>query len=623
MPHMEENSGGITLKTFRKSAILAACLACSALIHPGLAMAQFVMPGEPDERSLEILAEREAYLGQITPVDDALLQNPPAEDWLNWRRTLDGHADSPLDSITTDNVGGLQLAWSWALNDGPSYAPPLVHDGVMFVYNFGDRVQALDARNGDLLWTYNHQLPDGTVVAGTNFARKSMAIYGENLLTMTSDLRLVGLNMQTGEVAFDVQLADPADQFAYNGALTIANGVAIIGMTGCGAGQAGGCFILGADASTGEEMWRFNTVARPDEPGGETWNDLPLDQRYGGSVWGGATYDPELDLVYIGVGQPYPWNAEVRGTSPAVGGEDGEGNSLLYTNSTLAFHPQTGELAWHYQHVANDSLDMDYAFERTIVDLDVDGETRRLVVTSSKLAIFEALDAETGEFVFARDMGIQNVITDIDPETGAKTFNMDLIAGPGQTTEFCPHAGGARSFPATAYHAETQTLYIPMQEHCARYEPLEVDPEDGYPGAAVSWAVLPYRNADGETQETVGRLEALNLGNLETEWVNRPRSPQSTGVLLTGGGVLFEGSMDRYFTAYAMDSGDLLWETRLGDIPNSFPITYEADGRQYIAVITGGGGPFAATWGGMMPDILLPPQQGSEVYVFALPEPRD
>jgi alcohol dehydrogenase (cytochrome c) len=266
---------------------------------------------------------------------------------------------------------------------------------------------------------------------------------------------------------------------------------------------------------------------------------------------------------------------------------------------------------------------MDYAFERILVDLPVGGEMRHLVVTSSKLAIFEALDAETGEFVFARDMGIQNVITDIDPETGAKTFDDERIASPGEITEFCPHAGGARSFPATAYDAETHTLFIPMQEHCARYEPAEVDPQDGYPGAAVSWAVLPYQNAEGDTQDTVGRLEALNLETLETEWVNRPRSPQSTGVLLTAGNLVFEGSMDRYFTAYDKTTGEQLWETRLGDIPNSFPITYEADGRQYVAVITGGGGPYAATWGGMMPDILLPPQQGSEVYVFALPESND
>lgn len=567
------------------------------------------MAAEADARSAEILSERAARLPRITPVTDTLLREPPAESWLSWRRTYDGWGYSPLDQINRNNVRRMQLHWSWSLNPGPSPTTPLVHDGVLFIFNYGDRVQALDAATGDLLWEYTRRLPEGPRL----LYKRNMAIHGDKLFFASSDIHLVALNVRTGEVVWDHEVADWNDGWWYTSGPTVVNGKVIMGMSGCGNGQRGGCFISAHEVETGNEVWRFQTIAQPGEPGGDSWNGLPLEERYGGSVWAAGSYDPELNLLYYGIGQPYPWNAALRGTSPRRGGS---GNELLYTNSTVALNPDTGKLVWHYPHLPNDSWDMDYAFERVLVELPVNGVPRKLVVTSGKLAIVEALDAKTGEFIYAEDLGAQNLVTTIDPETGVKTLDAARDPQPGQTVTICPHPGGARSFPAAGYSPRRNTLYLPMQLHCAEYEPIPLDAGESYTGGGgARWRIVPNPDADG----MVGRLQAIDLKTGKASWQHPDRAPQSTASLPTAGGLVFQGTQDRYFRAHDDTSGAILWQTRLNDVPNSFPISYAVAGRQYIAVVTGSGTPYTRTWSGLTPDIRLPPQAGATLWVFALP----
>lgn len=569
----------------------------------------FVMPSETDAMSGRIMAERQEKLKALTPVTDDLLRDPPDGEWVDWRRTYDGWGYSPLKQIDRGNVKGLQLAWSWSMASGPTNGVPLVHDGVIFIQHYGDTLEALDAATGDLLWRWQRRVPRGVAAR----QKRGIAIYGENVYATTSDSKLIAVNMRTGELTWEQQVGADEKNYYISGSPMVVNGKVLIGTTGCATVQTGGCFISAFDAGTGKPLWRFNTTAQGEDAAGKSWNGLPPGKRLGGAVWTAGTYDKELNLVYFGVGQPYPWNAYARGTLPP---KDAPGvtNDALYTNSTLALNPDTGELVWYHQYLPNDSWDMDYSFERKIVEARVDGRMRKLVVTSGKMAIVEAVDAETGEFVFAKDLGLQTLVTAIDPKTGEKTFDPRLEPVPGKTYTFCPHAGGARSWPASAYDPRLKRLFIPLQMHCAEYEPAAKADADMMAG--VRWKILPPRNADGN----FGRLDALDLESQDWAWKYETRAPQSTASLPTAGGIVFEGQFDRYFTAHDSRTGKLLWQARLEDVPNSYPVTYEVDGRQYVAVMTGSGGPYTSTWQGLIPDIRLPAQSGGALYVFALPE---
>ncbi|MCC6202759.1 MAG: PQQ-binding-like beta-propeller repeat protein [Gammaproteobacteria bacterium] len=571
-----------------------------------------VTPGVADPAAAAILRDRAALLARLSPVTDDQLRRPPPESWLTWRRTYDGWGYSPLDQIKQRNVGALTLAWSWALSTGPSPTTPLVHEGVLFVYNYGDRIQALVAATGDLLWEYARQLPDGVRLQ----YKRSIAIAGDRLFFASSDIHLVALDIRTGKVVWDHEVADWHDDWWYTAGPMVVRDKVIMGMSGCGNGQRGGCFISAHDIASGAEIWRFNTIARLGLPGGDSWNGLAHDERYGGSVWAAGSYDPELNLLYYGIGQPYPWNATLRGTSPrSMGG--GGGNEALYTNSTVALNPDSGALVWHYQHLPNDSWDMDYAFDRVLVELQVEGARRKLVITAGKLGIVEALDARTGAFVFAIDPGVQNLVTSIDPGTGAKILDLARDPVPGETASLCPHPGGARSFPAAGYNPRRQTLHLPMQWHCAEYEPIPLDPGESYQGGGgARWRITPHPDAAG----TIGRLQTFDLATQSLGWQHRDRAPQSTASLPTGGGLIFQGTQDRYFRAHDDTTGAVLWQTRLGDVPNSFPISYAVAGRQYVAVTTGAGTPYTRTWASLTPDIRLPSQAGAMLWVFALPE---
>jgi alcohol dehydrogenase (cytochrome c) len=346
-----------------------------------------------------------------------------------------------------------------------------------------------------------------------------VAIYGDKIVIPTSDIHLIAVDSKSGQIAWDhaVDVGDE-DGFLFKSAPIIANGKAIIGLTGRQSVE-GGDFIFAVDMETGEEVWRFYTIARPDAPGGRSWNGLALEERTGGSVWIPGSFDAELNLVYFGAAPTYD-------TEPLrqLQNDPSISNDALYTNNTIALDADTGELVWHYQHARNDQLDHDWAYERQIFDLPVNGVMRKVVVTGGKLAIFEALDAASGEYLFSIDLDMQNVVAEIDPSTGSKTLNpaaipaLDAVLSQFSLPGICPDWLGARNMQATSYNPASRTLYIPLSDTC-------LDDVTG-----ERWQKYPDRDTDG----SYGIIKAVNLETREVVWSQRQTGPQASANLSTG-----------------------------------------------------------------------------------------
>jgi alcohol dehydrogenase (cytochrome c) len=550
----------------------------------------------------------------LSPVSDAMLRDPPPGDWLMWRRTYNGWGYSPLDQINRGNVKNLKVAWTWSLTNGATETTPIVHDGVLFVFNFADKIQALDAASGDLIWEYKRDLPAKLLAENPNvLAKRNMAIYDVKLIVATSDVHLVALDVKTGKVVWDHATADWTKGWRYTGGPFVANGTIIQGMTGCGNGQPGGCFITGHDARTGEEKWRVYTIAQPDDPGFNTWNGLPLEARYGSSAWVSGSYDPDQNVIFYGTGQPYPWIAEMNGLLPK---KEGVENNALYTDSTLAIDVTTGKLKWHRQHLPTDTWDLDYVYERLLIDLPVNGEQRKALVTTGKLGIIEAIDRINGQWLWHKETVPQNVVASIDPKTGVKTISAAAIPHIGQTTVNCPADPGGRGWPATAYSPKTGILYLPLNEYCSNTTPTPLDPGEAYTGGGRAvYARVPVPGSDGK----IGRVDAVKLADQSTAWSYRTRAPQTGAVLPTGGGLVFSGAWDRWFRALDDASGAVLWQMRLNNAINSFPVTYTVNGKQYVAIAVGNGSSEAKSLSTLTPE-LRNPDGGSALWVFALPD---
>jgi alcohol dehydrogenase (cytochrome c) len=538
-------------------------------------------------------------LDKITAVTDAMLQNPPTGEWLTWRRGFDDQGFSPLKQITKSNVNNLRVAWTWTLSPGANEATPLVHDGVMFLHSPGDKLQALDAATGDLLWQYARILPPG-VNAGN---KRAISIYGNKVYMATSDVHAVALDVKTGRVVWDQPLAEERG-FNLSGGPLVAKGKVMIGTSGRVGGKN---YIVALDAETGNFAWRFNTIAQPGEPGGDTWNDHTAEERNGGSVWTAGSYDSALNLAFFGVAQTYDTALLVKPVRPGVK-TDG-----LYTDCTLAINPDTGKLVWYYQHLPNDQWDLDWVFERQIVRMPVNGVVRPVIMTSGKQATYDVLDAETGKWIYSKDLGLQNIVSSIDPATGKKTINPQTMPGDGQSKMVCPHVDGAKSWIPGSFNPDTKIMYVPLIEACMDLTPV-TDGGRGLLSAGGRPTVRPRPDSDGK----YGRVEAINMVTREVVWTERHRAPVSSGALDTAGGVIFNGSIDRYFRAYDDQTGKLLWETRLTDVPSNAPISYTVNGKQYIAIGVGNGGAQATGFTALVPEIQNV-DRSPAVWVFQLP----
>jgi len=578
-----------TLRTVAARPILAGALACAWTGHPVLAQ-------------------------DFVPITDEILNHPSDADWPQYRRTHDAWAHSPLAQIDQDNVEFLQLAWSRAIGPGTMEMTPLVYRGVMYLVHPNDRIEAVDARTGNLIWEYERTVAEN---AGRLGAVRNLALYDDKVYYASRDGYLVALRATTGDVVWETFMASAEFATNYTSGPIAANDVIVTGRS-CGLWGGvdrtpGGCFILGHDARTGEQLWRVNTVARPGEPGGDTWGGLPLEQRYHVSPWGVSSFDPELNLIYMGTGVPGPYPSVVHGR---------EAGDALYSNSTLAIDADTGRLVWYYQHLPGDDWDLDHIGERILVDARIDPSaevqwpnpavnptaTRRVLWTAGKGGVQFVLDRATGEFLWASPILVQNAVLGVSPD-GRVTTNAALRHRAVGHTVVVGQRAAKGWWPGT-YSPLTGAVYQPLHNSWTEQTATAWD------GLGLGARRISIRAP--EHPESLGIVKGVSVSTGEVLWERRWPTLHSGGLVSTGGGLVFGGDWDRRFRAYDDETGEVLWETILNARISGGAISYAVDGVQYVAVATGGGTVYDS-----MIDVsdlgYTSPIGSSTVFVFALP----
>jgi alcohol dehydrogenase (cytochrome c) len=565
-------------------------------------------------------------LKAFVPVTDAMLLQPRPENWISFRNGYNLWGYSALGQIRAANVGELRLAWSRAMPPGPQQVEPIVYNGVMYLLNAQDIVQALEATTGDLLWEYKRDLPENVGgVTGTGFRFRNVSIYDDKIFLATNDAAIVALDARTGAVVWETQRANYRDQVAQTSGPVIVNGRLVTGSR-CNPSSPlpGGCFITAHDVRHGEELWRVHVAARPGEPGGDTWGGLPLEARRHASAWMVGSYDPTLNLVFWGTGVTAPSPEKLRGS--------GSGD-LLYTNSTLALDPATGRMAWYFQHLPRDNWDLDHVFERIIVETNVapsadevpwinpaltPGESRKIITgIPGKTGIVWTLDARTGEFLWARPTVYQNVIAKLDVRSGRPTINEATIPQSVATPVLaCPSWLGGKDQPSGAYSPDTGAMYMPLNNTCADISMAtdKARPREGY---ALTVRIRHVPGVDAAAAP-VGRIQAISASTGKTRWTYQQRAPIYGSLLATGGGLVFSGDHIRRFRAFDANDGRIVWETILNGPVSGRPMTYSVDGRQYLAVGAGGTTSHGTGLFGLSPE-LTTTSGSNTLFVFALP----
>tara|TARA_B110000285_G_C15138285_1_gene628766 strand:- start:2718 stop:4868 length:2151 start_codon:yes stop_codon:yes gene_type:complete len=533
----------------------------------------------------------------FVPVTDAMLEAPDPADWPMIRRSYDAHSFSPLDQINTANVDSLSLEWVWNMHEGDSEPSPLVYKGIIYLINPGNVIQALDGKTGQLIW-------ENWAGPANRQDMRNIAIYNDKIIQATTDARLIALDARTGEQVWETAVADNTQGFENSSGPIVADGRVILGLAGCARYIKDDCYISAHDANTGELAWRFNTIAKANEPGGDTWGELDDIFRAGGETWITGSYDPDLKLTYWGTAQQKPWVPVSRHLTI-----NDEG---LFTNSTVAINTDDGTLNWHFQHVPAEALDLDEVFERVLVNRG--GE--KLVFSLGKYGILWKSDRVTGEFKGYKETVFQNAFTNIDAVTGRVTYREDIQnAKLNEWTSACPSSAGGKDWHSMTYHEPSGLMIAPLSQTCLENAAREVALVQGGGGLAASRKFFEMPGTDGN----LGKIGAYNVDTMEEVWSHQQRASFHTGTMSTAGDLVFVGDLDRRFKALNARTGKLLWETRLGTSVQGHPVSFAIDGKQYIAVTSAVGGTSPRT----VPDVIATeityPRWGNALYVFSLP----
>ncbi len=560
-------------------------------------------------------------LASFTPVTDTVLRNPDPSDWIMMRGNYQGWGFSTLDQINKTNVKSLQLVWARTMETGINEATPIVYKGVMFLGNPNDVIQAIDAASGDLLWEYRRKLPSQQAFHNNFWGqrKRSVFLYDDKLYTVTRDNFLLALDARTGKTLWEFNRGGDLYITNTTGPIVV-NGVVIAGSNCQEAAQ--GCYVTGNDAQTGKELWRNSVIPKKGEPGDETWGGMPFEQRWMTGVWGPITYDPELNLAFYGSSGIGPASDAQRGVTGIA--------SLAGTNTRFAIDPKTGKIAWKHQVLPQDNDDQECTFEMMPITTPVHpdplakgmmavggraGSAGRKTLTGvpCKTSIMWSFDAAKGDFLWAKSTVFQNLVKNIDAK-GQVTANPDMFMRDlNKTYHQCPTHAGGRDWPFSAYSPQTNVMYVQLQNLCANYR-VRVNNIPSKPSDQYN-TIGPQVLSDGSAN--IGRLDAISVETGRTLWSWETPGSNYSPVLATAGGVLFNGSMDRYLRAFDQSDGKVLWQTRLGSQVFGATVTFKVAGRQYIAVAAGGGynnGPIQ-----LRPD-LDEPGGSNMVYVFALPQ---
>ncbi len=565
-------------------------------------------------------------------------------NWLTYGRNYEEQRFSPLDAINTENVGELGLVWSADMDTARGQeATPLVIDGVMYFTTAWSKVKAHNAATGEEIWTYDPEVPGETgVKACCDVVNRGLAAWGDNLFLGTLDGRLVKLDRETGAVEWEKVTVDQDQSYTITGAPRVIDGKVLIGNGGAEFGVRG--FFAAYDADSGDQLWKFYTVPGGDEDesspeylqkAAETWSGDVLGSESGigggGTVWDAMAYDPELDLLYIGVGNGSPWNRAYR--SP---GEDGTGEGdNLYLSSIVAVRPDTGEYVWHYQTTPGETWDFTATQHIMLADMEIDGAQRKVLMQAPKNGFFYVLDRETGEFISGDPYVTVNWATGID-ENGRPIENPETrIDKTGKPALVTPGALGGHNWHPMAYHPDENLVYIPAFEAGMVYAPEADWKPDRKRGFNVGFdlAAGDLPPDEGFRREVAGTLRGMLIAwdpvAKKARWTVEHPGPWNGGLLATGGGLVFQGTAGSEFNAYNAATGDKLWSFPAQTGVVAPPITYTVDGEQYVAVLAGWGGAYAITVDGDLLKRKAPVRNVSRMLVFKiggtaeLPEQQD
>ena len=427
------------------------------------------------------------------PVTDQMLRKPDPGDWLMFRGNYHGWSYSPLKEITSQNVSDLELAWVWAMSEGgANQSHPLVHDGTLFLLNPNNIVQALDARTGNLIW---EQRAGPEQRAGYGGLR-SFSIAQDKILFAASDARMVALDARTGRLLWETPVGDTAQgHFATSGSIAI-NGKVLQGLSGCARFTGLGCWISAVDIATGKIAWKFNTIAQEGTPGGDTWGTLANMFRAGGETWIAGSYDPELNLTYWGTAQAKPWVPASRGLTVL--------DKVLYTGSTLALNPDTGKLAWYFQHAPAEALDLDEVFERVLVDIgDQKGGVQRRQGGHSLEA-----RSQDGPVPRSQGDGLSERLGTHRPQDRHAEYRSDIMEMRiGAWIASCPSTEGGKNWQAMSYNPEAGVVVLPLSQSCMEIRGRKVEFKEGSGGTAADRKFFETPGSDGN----VGKLAAYDV----------------------------------------------------------------------------------------------------------------
>ena len=486
--------------------------------------------------------------------------------WLTHSGDYAGHRFSPLKEITPANANQLAAQWTFQTGVNNKFeATPIVVDGTLYVTGALNHAWAIDGRTGKQLWRYQRTLPQGLKVC-CGLVNRGFAIYGDRLFMVTLDAHLVALEAKTGKVVFDVEMATVKDGFAATGAPLVVKGKVIVGVAGGEFANRG--FIDAYDPQSGQRLWRFYTIPAPGEAGSDTWQG-DIWQRGGAPTWLTGTYDPALNLLYWGTGNPNPdWDGESR---PGAN---------LYTDSLLALDPDTGTLKWHFQYTPHDTHDWDANEVPVLADLTIGGRPRKVVMMANRNGFFYVNDRATGEFLLARPFVNTTWAKEIAPDGTPRVLPNSDPTDAGTIT--CPDWYGGTNFMSPSYDAARRLFFVTARETCARFARRPPPPNaalgDRTMGGTVSLVPEPKR---------YGALRALDPATGERKWEITYDDAGWAGVLATAGGVVFSGDHDGTFFAADSQTGRKLFEYQTGAPIFAPPTSYAIDGRQYVVIPSG------------------------------------
>jgi alcohol dehydrogenase (cytochrome c) len=489
-------------------------------------------------------------------------------NWLMYGGDYRSHHYSRLNQITVENVHRLRAKWIYQMHRPKVETTPIVVDGVMYVTRPPSDVIALDAETGRALWTFEYRLP-GKVYVCCGEVNRGLAVLGGTLFLTTLDAQLIALDARFGRVLWKKAIADPSLNYTATGAPLVVKDKVIVGVGGAEGGIRG--FLDAYDASTGERAWRFWTIPAPGEPGSETWEGESW-RRGGGSTWTTGSYDPELNLLYWGTGNPGPdYNGDVR-----------PGDNL-YSCSLLALDPDTGTLKWHFQFTPHDTRDWDATQVPVLLDSTVDGTLRKLVVLPSRNGFYYVLDRRTGEFLLAKPFVKQTWAKEIDKK-GRPVPNPGQDPTPEGNDSIWPGVDGGHNWMSPSFNPGTKLLYFMAREERRRF--FKTDAPEFRPGEAF-FGGGGGGGARFRPEESWGKLIAMAPETGAIQWEHRILAPPWAGVLSTAGTLVFSATPSGNFFALDARTGKELWRFNGGDRVFASPITFLSRGRQLITIPIG------------------------------------